>query len=434
MLTTKDKAEQNKGRMVVGIDLGRYSVQISYMRSGMEAPEMAEQVIGSEVFNIPMILCKRVGVNQWFYGREAIKYYEKEGGFLVDNILQKAIKGENEVIDGISYEGTALLSLFVKRSLSILGGAHMSGAISDIMFTCEELDSRVIEVMSRVTGNLSLRDCNVYFQSYAESIYNYMIHQEAEIWSQNVLLAYFDGNRLVNYTFSRNQRTTPIVSFVDTAEEIPLSLPQIITEDSRPAAYERLDAQFLEYMKEAIGMEYFSGVYLLGDGFKDEWISTSLHFLGKNRRLFIGNDLFSRGACYSLMDKYEPTETAKQHVYLGPDKLKSNVGMNVLRRGEESYLALLDAGVNWFDVKADYQLFMSDDYTFRFIIIPLDGGEHTEHVITIDNPPERDVETVRIALSMNMSDINTIKIHLEDMGFGGLYPSSGLTWDFEITI
>ena len=121
--------------MVVGFDLGKYAVQISYLRDGMEAPQMAEQVIGSQVFNIPMVLCKRNRVNQWFYGREAIRQHERGEGTLVDGLLQKAVDGESEVIDGEEIEGIALLTLFIKRSLSVLGGSHVSGSITDIMFT-----------------------------------------------------------------------------------------------------------------------------------------------------------------------------------------------------------------------------------------------------------------------------------------------------------
>ena len=102
--------------MVVGFDLGRYSVQISFWRPGMEEPKTAELVTGSELYNIPMVLCKRRGVNQWFYGRDAIKYHENGDGLIVDNLLQKAIDGETEVIDGNEVDGIALLTLFIKRS------------------------------------------------------------------------------------------------------------------------------------------------------------------------------------------------------------------------------------------------------------------------------------------------------------------------------
>lgn len=434
MLITREKKEQNTGKMFVGIDLGRYSVQISYVRAGMDEPETAEQVTGSEVFNIPMVLCKRAGVNQWFYGREALKYYEREGGYLVDNIFQKALNGEKEEIEGEFVEGIALLTLFLKRSLSILGSSAVSGAISDIMFTFDEMGDEAIGVMDTVIANLALKKCNIYFQSYSESIYSYLIHQDPEIWTHRVICAYFDGNKLTTYTFYRNLRTKPIVTLVDENEITDFAIPKIIIEDTRPAAYAKLDDEFSQIMKEQLGTELYSGVYLLGDGFKDNWCDQSLRFLGRGRRLFMGNDVFSRGACYTLMDKADPSEAAIEHVYLGPDKLKSNVGIDVLRRGEESYLAVLDAGVNWYEAKADFEMFVPEDYTFNFYLISLDGGSRQTYPVVIDNPPDRDYETVRVLLHFEMSDVNTIKLKITDLGFGDLYPSSGLEWNYTMNL
>lgn len=434
MALGRERSEFNKAKMVVGMDIGRYSVQISYMRQGMTEPETAEQVMGSEVFNIPMLLCKRVGVNQWFYGREALKYHEKEGGYLVDNILQKAIDGRYEVIENENIDSVALLTLFIKRSLSILGGSHLAGGISDIMFTCESLGSRVVEVMSRVAANLQLKNCNVYFQSYAESIYNYVIHQDPTVWNYNVLFSYFDGKKSTNFVFKRNMRTTPIVAFVEETEPVEMALPEYITEDTKPAMYERFDDQYVDLMKNIITDDYFSGVYLVGDGFKEPWADKTLRYLGRNRRLFIGNDIFSRGACYSLMDKYEPTEEATGHVFLGMDKLRCNVGIEVLRRGKESYLALLDAGLNWYDANACYEMFMPADNIFKLVLIPLDGSGHIEHDIVIDNPPDRDFDSLRMELSMSMTDVSTVRLLIKDLGFGELYPSSGMEWEFTINL
>ncbi len=420
--------------MVVGFDLGKYTVQISYYRSGMDEPATAEQITGSQVFNIPMVLCKRRGVNQWFYGREALKQHERGEGFLIDGLLRKALTGERENVEGEEIEGLALLTLFIKRSLSILGGSRVSGSITDIMFTCERLDSEVVEVMSRVTEGLQLRNCNVYFQSYAESIYHYMIHQDRELWRDSVMCSYYDGLNVTDYIFSRNPRTSPIVAFVDTSDPYRMPMPQIVSEDARAAAYERLDKQYAEHMQEALNGGYFSSLYLLGDGFKEQWYKESVGILARNRRVFVGNDLFSRGACYSLRDKYEPDETAKSHVYLGVDKLRSNVGMNVLRRGRGSYLALLDAGINWYDVKCEYELFVPEDGVLHLEIIPLDGGEHDVRDIELPELPERDPDTLRVLLRMSMSDVTTIHIHIEDLGFGELFPSSGMEWNYTIEV
>ncbi|MCR5594353.1 MAG: hypothetical protein K6G12_00765 [Lachnospiraceae bacterium] len=420
--------------MVVGFDLGTYSVQISYYRSGMEAPQTAEQVIGSEVFNIPMVLCKRPGVNQWFYGRDALKHHERGEGYLVDGLLQKAIDQEYEVIEGERFEGIALLTLFIKRALSILGGSRVSGSVSDIMFTCKNLGPEVIDVMSRVSEGLQLKNCNIYFQSYSESIYHYMIHQAPELWRDNVLVSYYDGTDITDYVFSRNLKTSPTVAFVDESAPYRMPMPQIVTEDARPAAYAKLDAVFSDHVKEVLSGASFSGIYLLGDGFKDQWYNNAVKIMAHNRRLFAGNDLFSRGAAFCLEDKYEPCNASKEHVFLGVDKLRSNIGIEVLRRGKKSYLALLDAGINWYDVKCEYELFLPENGVLPFVVIPLDGGEHIIKEIELYDIPDRDPDTLRIKLNMSMSDVNTVKVHIEDLGFGDIFPSSGLKWDYVVEI
>ncbi len=419
--------------MVVGFDLGKYSVQISYFRGGMDKPQTAEVVTGSEIYNVPMVLCKRRGVNQWFYGRDAIRYHENGDGIMVDNLLQKAVDKETGNIDGMEVDGIALLTLFIKRSLSILGGAG-TGRVSDIMFTCEDLGSDVIDVMSRVTEGLKLRNCSVYFQNYAESIYHYMIHQDETIWKGDVLCSHYDGMKLTNYVFRRNLRTMPIVTLVDVGDKIDMPFPQIVTEEARAAAYDRLGRQFLDEVSGLLDAGDFSGIYLLGDGFKDEWYGSCVRSLAGNRRIFLGNDMFSRGACHCLIDKYENGDEPPKHIYLGADKLRSNVGMNVLRRGTESYLALLDAGVNWYELKSEHELFLPEDHVLRFVIIPLDGGVHEVREIELQGVPERDEDTLRVKLSIRMSDLNTVQLHVEDVGFGELFPSTGKTWDLTMEL
>ena len=63
-------------RVLVGFDLGNKYSQISYCVEGSEVPETLSLVAGSESYNIPTVLCKRQGVNQWFFGREAYKFAE----------------------------------------------------------------------------------------------------------------------------------------------------------------------------------------------------------------------------------------------------------------------------------------------------------------------------------------------------------------------
>ena len=75
-------------RFVLGYDLGDKVSQISYLASDADMPETLSVLAGSELYNIPTILCKRKEVNQWFYGKEATRHIEDGDGYEVKKALK----------------------------------------------------------------------------------------------------------------------------------------------------------------------------------------------------------------------------------------------------------------------------------------------------------------------------------------------------------
>ena len=57
--------KRNSRKFVVGYDLGREYAQISYCAMDESDPQTVSSVAGTEQYNIPVVLCKRKGVNQW---------------------------------------------------------------------------------------------------------------------------------------------------------------------------------------------------------------------------------------------------------------------------------------------------------------------------------------------------------------------------------
>ena len=112
--------KRNAKKIIVGYDLGRTFSQISYWDLGEEGPETVSAVAGTEQYNIPTVLCKRCGVGQWYYGKEALKQVREEEGILVEDLVTLAERGEEVMVEGHSFDPVALLTLFVKRSLSLL--------------------------------------------------------------------------------------------------------------------------------------------------------------------------------------------------------------------------------------------------------------------------------------------------------------------------
>lgn len=436
MLTgQKEQAgKKNSGKIMVGYDLGTVVSQISYCQPDGSLAETVSSVAGTEQYNIPTVLCKRKGVNQWFYGKEALKYAALGEGILVEDLLLLAERGEDVIVEEESYDPVALLTLFVKRSLALLNMQVSLNNMEALMFTVEELSPRMVDVLTKIATGLQLNIHNIYFQSHIESFYHYVLYQPKELWKNNVLI--FDySTHLKSLHLECNKRTTPQVVFIRSGE-YPTIQREVFSEEEaqRNIQKKHLDEAFLQVVEEETEGNMISTVYLLGDGFKENWASESLRTLCRNRRVFQGNNLYSKGACYGAVERLHPGEEGKNHVYLGRDKLKANIGMKLRRRGEDSYFAILDAGSNWYETVADFEVILGKGNVIDFLITPLTGGNVTNREITLEGLPERPERTTRLRIHMEMSAVNQAVITIEDLGFGEIFPSSGKAWTQTISL
>ncbi len=419
----------NGEKLYVGYDLGDDYSQISFCTRTGEV-ETLSLVAGTENFNIPTVLCKREGVNQWFYGREALRYAENNQGILLKNVLSMAVDGESVQVEGKTLDPVALLTLFVKRSLGLLSQVSSPDKIDMLMFTCETLNHRMLEVLSQVAAGLKLKPEQVCFQSHTESFYNYMIHQPEELWNYPVLLCDYRENHITVYRMECNKRTTPVVVYIGNREyAFPAYQPMPDAETLRREKMERLDSEFLHLMTDVCQSGMLSAVYLIGEDYSEEWMKESLRFLCRGRRVFQGNNLYSKGACYGIQERQSASEAGKSHVFLGNDKLKANVGMKILRRGEESYFALLDAGVNWFEAEQTMECYLQDGNSVEFVITPLIGKKGRVVQMTLDDL-QGSINRLRVRLYMK--EESKMAVEITDLGFGEIRPASYHLWREEI--
>ena len=429
-LERKEKDKLHTGSVLVGYDLGEKYSQISYLVYGQEDVDTVATVVGTRQYNIPTMLCKREGVNQWFYGKDAVKNADEEGMIPVDNLVALARKGDEIELDGEKFDPVALLTLFIKRSMTLMNFIASIDKIDAIMFTMDAPDDRMVEILSQASVNLGLKTTNVFFQSHTESFYYFMLHQPPELWNYQVIACEHDGMRLKTYRMECNKRTTPIVVLIEEQIYDTLVIPDETEEEAiREDAYRMADERFLSILQKMCEGRIMSSAYLLGDGFRAEWNKESLQFLCHNRRVFQGNNLFSRGACYGLWEKLEPTEVGQKHVFLGKDKLKSNIGMNVLRQGRESYFALLDAGENWYEVEKECEFLLAGETELSFVITPLNGRNVETRVMRLSGGNRSAAPYTRYRLRMAMSAPETVRVTVTDLGFGEIFPPANQIWE-----
>lgn len=429
-LDRKEGNKLHKGSVLVGYDLGDKFSQISYCIYGQEDVDTVATVVGTKQYNIPTVLCKRCGTNQWFYGKDAVKNAGEEDMLPIEGLVTLARKGDDIELENEVFDPVALLTLFIKRSMALLNFIAPIEKIDAIMFTVDEPDDRMVEVMSRVSANLGLKTSHIFFQSHTESFYSFILHQPEDLWYHQVLACEHDGMRLKLYRMECNKRTTPVVVLIEEQAYETLVIPEDTEEESiRQDAYHLADDRFLGILQTMCEGRFISSVYLLGEGFRAGWQEKSLQFLCHNRRVFQGNNLFSRGACYGLLEKLEPSEAGRSHVFLGRDMLKSNIGMNVIRQGKEAYYALLDAGENWYELHKECDILLTKDKELKFVITPLNGRHIETKGMSLSDGSTKGAPYTRYHMEMRMSASDKVLIKVTDLGFGELFESSGRTWE-----
>lgn len=414
-------------KLIVGYDLGNRFSQISYAVSADGEVETLSQVAGAQMYNIPTALCKRTGVNQWFYGKEALRNAQEQQGILVENLVELALDREPILIEEDSYDPVSLLTLFFKRSLGLLSQAGTSEKLGALMITCEQLDHRMIQLLNDVLEGLKLKTEKIYFQSHTESFYNYMLHQPRELWTARSMLYDYREDRINIYALECNQHTTPVVTFI---EESVADFPVQRSVEGEEAALseaekQSLDRMFQRLVEASFGDRQVSSAFLIGDGFSEEWMKESLRFLCRGRRVFQGNNLFSKGACHGMQERLHASPAGEEHVFLGNDKLKANVGMDVLRQGEASYLALLDAGINWYEADHITEFYLQEKNQISLKITPLIGKETRIAQITLEELP---AGISRLRARFYLEAENRLVTEIEDLGFGELRAPSGRSW------
>jgi len=416
--------QSDNNKLIVGYDLSEDYAQISFLRLEDDAPETISTVAGEEAFNIPSALCKREGVNQWYFGKEAVKYAAETGRPLIQNLLTLAKLGEPVSMDEEQFDPVALLALFFKRSLGMLSMVMGNSKIGALMITVESLEESDSKLLEKMISMAKPKADTVVCQSHIESFYYYMIGQQADLLEGKTVLFRKNASKLSAVYLECNQYTTPKVVYALTKE---VTFPQ------HSAGQEaEIDREMAYYIDRITEESRPGAAYLIGEDFREELIPNTLEVLCRKCRVFQGNNLYSKGACIGMREHYYlPSAEGKRFFFLGKEKLKSNVGMNILKQGEQSYLALLDAGTNWYDAKKTVELYLKEQRKVEVVATSLIGGETVQREVYLEGLPEG---ITRIKLQVSMSNPGSVVVEVTDMGFGEIRPATELNWSLTLEV
>lgn len=428
-----DKRAEDTKKVVIGYDLTDEYAQISYFFLEQDEPDTLRAYQG-EKYNIPVCLCKKHGVNQWYYGQQAIRSEQEGKGILITNLLSLAMESRTVLVEDKTVSTRDLLLLFVKKCMGMLGVLMDGFKVEGVVITTAGLTEKNIGLLEQLRAELPYEDAKIYIQSHEESLFYYIVNQQKELWNYDVAVFDYSSAKLSSYYFTVNRKTMPHIVRIEKKvyPEFPMPLDESLMIDKK-STYETLDRKFLALLENFTKGKIISSVYLIGKGFDGGWYQESLTYLCKTRRVFGGNNLYSKGACYSIREKREPSRITEEYLFLGKDMLKENIGVRSLSGEREICCSLLDAGVNWYEAWYEGQFLLDEGDTLEFVITSL-YGEQKIHPFRLDGLPERPPKTTRLNLQIEMPGVNQVHIHVKDKGFGNFFLPSNKEWDGVIEI
>ena len=404
--------------IILGIDLNDRYAMVSYYQLNMNEPETVSTIAGSENYQIPTILAKRRGLGQWFYGDDAKKMAKTSEVICVDSLLKRAVNGESIRMEEDSYDAWELLALFLKRIMDLPLKLGTVPCIDRVVLSVDKLSKENMEVFWKIAPKLGLLPEQFMVIDHKESFYYFALSQPESLWIHDVFLFENDGKNLFYYGLKRDTRTTPQVVSIRESIKNPMD--------------ENKDHEFLGILQRAFENQIVSTVYLVGDGFDGGWMRDSLTFLCRNRRAFLGNNLYSKGACFAGFVR-EHNENWKC-IYMGENEMKFNLSLKVRDRGNLAFHTLISAGKNWFETKGECEVILAGNAEIDFWKQLPNSREAVIETLELTDLPSRPERTTRLRITATPISDEKIEVQIRDLGFGEIYRSTDKTWKYIMTM
>lgn len=276
-------------------------------------------------------------------------------------------------------------------------------ALEILVFCLEDNSDNFRERLLEIVDIYNIAKEKVYFLDKKESFCAYVFHQSAELLTRNALLIENVDGKMEKFLLHKRSRTIPYITEIRNVTE--KTLEQIFSDHG------------------------ISSVFLVGDDFEEAWMQKNLKLLKSGRRVFIGKNLFVKGACYRGGELKEKSEN---YLYLSEEKVCCNIALRSVQRGEEVYLPLVEGGRNWYESNVVSEVLLLEEPELEFCIFPLNGKEKTSVMVSLNELPQRPKKTTRLQIEITFLNSCYAILRIKDLGFGELFPASDMKYEGEL--
>jgi hypothetical protein len=285
-----------------------------------------------------------------------------------------------------------------------------------------------VDAIYEALALLGLEKDRALVLSHASAYLYYALNQDKALWMNDVGLFDFSEEGLFFYQIRMNRKTKPMIAGLAKNEYTEtLSFDMLNRKDSNVSYI------FENIANTALFKQIISTLYFTGNGFEGGWADEVIKSLCAGRRIFMGQNLFTKGACYAAKE-LSGDKNRNDFILMNDDMITSSVMLRVYLDTKYQEVPLTAAGETWYEINKSIEVIPEGDAELEIILKNIMTRDVTREKIRLSQLPNRPERMTRLEINLTCKDKSTGIITVNDLGFGEIYPETGRIMEFSIEI
>lgn len=411
----------------IGMDLCSDSTQISFYNDIKREPETVNQLNNKETYMMPNILFYSMATGDWYVGSEASEARFKEEGIILDELYKNARNEDLVDVDGVKYSYKQLFLLMLKMHINSFLYRYEGAVVKRLVITIPEYNRDLFKVLSELYRELDVPAECIKITSHLDSGLYYIFNQSSDLWVNSVALFDYNIEGLHYYRIDISRGKTPEVISV-THEDYSTQFNMALFAGDNIL----MDVTFAKIVEYEMKKTYISSVFLTGLGFSEKWMNKSRNMLCQGRRVFAGQNIYTKGACYKAVGgEYE--EFYRRFFVETKENVMFDVGISSGDE-EDKFIPIALGGKQWYNIKGKIHVILDDTDKITIVYRSRMSDNETREVVKLHGIPKRPNKTSKFSIEVEFEDPHRGAVIIRDVGFGKLFPTTNKIYrkEFEV--
>ena len=259
--------------------------------------------------------------------------------------------------------------------------------------------------------------------SRMESFMYFAVSQSNQLWRNDVVLFDFTEQGLLYYRLNFDRKRSPILIAADRVDlQKVLNMSHL-----RLETQERLRNLLKEITEPLLSIGVISSIYVTGIGFEENWAEEVMKSWCLGRRVFFGQNLYAKGACYGA--KILEEELESKYSLLEEDSIRCSLFFSAYHNTLNELIPLAMMGTHFGRAAAKAEVILDKTDELQFVVKDGIRQDTVQLLVKLDYMMSRRNKTVRLSVESFFLDRETLVLRIKDLGFGDFFPSTYRVWE-----